>query len=451
MMALAEAKQMLSAELSGGDVNFDSVSTDTRTLVPGALYFALQGDRFDGHDYLEQAQTAGAVAAVVHKHVDTQMPVLRVEDTRKALGQLAAGWRSKYKGKLVGITGSNGKTTVKEMTAAILKESGNVLATRGNFNNDIGMPLTLLGLQNEDYAVIEMGANHHGEIAYLTDIARPDVAVITNAGPAHLDGFGSIKGVAEAKGEIYNGLTEDGVAIINLDDDYSGYWLECCKKHTCMTFSSMHESATVFGKVTKHQGITELEVKVSTQNYTDENLKIQLQVPGQHNVMNALAAITVAVAFEVPGDRIVQALNAFKSVKGRLNIHKVSDALTVIDDTYNANPASLKAGVEVLKELPGEHWLVLGDMGELGGEERRLHFDAGIQARTSGVSRLLAIGDASQHAVDAFGASAVHFKDKQALLEYIESNRPEELGLLVKGSRFMQMEDVVNALIKGDG
>ncbi len=451
MMALQQAKDILDAEMTGEDVDFTAVSTDTRSLKAGDLYVALQGDRFDGHEYIDQAKQAGAVAAVVDRPVITDLPYLKVENTRKALGQLAAAWRQLFKGKVAGVTGSNGKTTVKEMIAAILKKQGDVLATSGNYNNDIGLPLTLLRMKNEDFAVIEMGANHSGEISYLTKITRPDVALITNAGPAHLDGFGSIKGVAEAKGEIYQGLNENGVAIINKDDSYADYWLSICGVKNIIGFSMRDSSAEVYGEWHKDSSKNMMLVSISAGESYPEKLEICLQVPGIHNLMNALAAISVAVSLSIPGEKIQSALNEFSPVKGRLNVHDAGSGLSVIDDTYNANPASLKAGIDVLIDMPGEHWLVLGDMGELGEEERRLHFDAGLKARVGGVTCLLAVGDASRHAVEAFGSNAHFFQDKASLIKYIKENQPEELGILVKGSRFMKMEEVVESLIEGAG
>jgi len=444
MMLLQQATEILNGTLYGENVEFSSVSTDTRQLQTGDLYIALHGENFDGHDYIDQAAKAGAVAAIVHKGISTDLPHIMVEDTRKALGGLAAAWRQSFGGKVVGITGSNGKTTVKEMVAAILAKQGEVMATRGNFNNDIGLPLTLLRMDKENYAVIEMGANHPGEIAYLTDITRPDVAIITNAGAAHLEGFGSIQGVAEAKGEIYQGLGKSGVAVINKDDDYSDYWLSICKAYKVLNFSMRDTSANVFGEWQPSQTGGTLKVRI-----LNDEFDVELKVHGLHNAMNALAAITVAEALHVPHTKMSQALNEFAPVRGRLNIHRVNDRLTVIDDTYNANPTSLSAGIDVLNEIPGEHWLVLGDMGELGGDERRLHFDAGIKASTSGVTRLLATGDASRYAVDAFGNNAEFFENRDELITYIKQHQTEELGILVKGSRFMHMEQIVESLIEG--
>lgn len=444
MMSLQQATDVLKGTMIGENVDFLSVSTDTRNLQPGDLYVALDGLQYDGHDYMTQAEEAGAVAAIVHKHVQTKLPCIKVEDTRKALGGLAAAWRQSFTGKVIAITGSNGKTTVKEMVAAILAKQGEVLATKGNFNNDIGLPLTLLRMANEQFAVIEMGANHAGEIAYLTNITKPDVALITNAGPAHLEGFGSIKGVAEAKGEIYQGLVDNGTALVNLDDEYSGYWISLNKQRKIITFSMRDLSADICGTWTPLATGGRLEV-----TRANEKLAINLQLHGLHNAMNALTAIAVADVLGVSGDKITAALNQFESVKGRLNFHQVTEKLLVIDDTYNANPASVKAGIKVLSGLPGKHWLVLGDMGELGESKSRLHFDAGINARSAGVDRLLAIGSASRSAVEAFGEGATFFDSKNELVKTIQQYATEKLNVLVKGSRFMRMEEIVEMLIKG--
>jgi len=442
-MALLQASEILNGTMQGGDVEFSAVSTDTRSLQQGDLYIALAGENFDGHDYLDQAEKAGAAAAIVHKDVYTNLPRIKVEDTRKALGSLAAAWRQSFNGSVVAITGSNGKTTVKEMTAAILSEQGDVLATRGNFNNDIGLPLTLLRMDKEEFAVIEMGANHHGEIAYLTGVTRPNVAVITNAGPAHLEGFGSIQGVAEAKGEIYQGLDKQGIAVVNLDDEYANYWLSLNGQHKTLTFSMSDTSADVYGEWKPATNGGELSVKLKNESFT-----VNLQLHGVHNAMNALTAISLAESLQVPKAKMVKALNEFNSVDGRLNFHQVSESLIVIDDTYNANPASLKAGIEVLGELSGEHWLVLGDMGELGGEVKSIHFDMGAHAKESGVDALLAVGDASRYAVEAFGDEAVFFKTKDELVTFVQQHESEKINILVKGSRFMHMEEVVNSLMK---
>jgi len=458
MMSLSRASQILNGALYGDDNSFNSVSTDTRSIKPGALYFALVGENFDGHNFIAEAQQAGAVAAVVSKitfdqteinRVDAvnsaefNLPQIQVSDTRKALGRLAAAWRQDFQGAVIGITGSNGKTTVKEMIAAILAKQGEVLATQGNFNNDIGLPLTLLSMDlTEKYAVIEMGANHHGEIAGLTKITRPDVALITNAGPAHLEGFGSIKGVAEAKGEIFSGLTDQGIAIINADDNYADDWLSLCEDRKIIRFA-LDSEAEVKGEwqATESGGL----LKISA---ADQQCEIKLLLAGRHNAMNALAATAAAVAIGVSLENIKNGLTEFKPVKGRLNICRTDTGMCLIDDTYNANPASLDAGLSVLNDLPGEHWLVLGDMGELGDNAERLHFDVGIKASTSGVNRLLATGQHSVSAVKAFGDAAMHFKTQNELIDYLKTNIHSDLNILIKGSRYMKMEQVVEALIE---
>lgn len=438
-----EGAQLAHAHVHGKDVTFTSVSNDTRTLTAGALYIAIRGENFDGHAFLDQAQNAGAVAAMVDQVCKHSLPQLVVGDTRNGLGKLAAAWRAQFRGKVIGVTGSNGKTTVKEMLAAILAERGAVLATRGNYNNDIGLPLTLLRLQDEKFAVIEMGANHGGEIAALTAIARPDVALITNAGQAHLEGFGSLEGVARAKGEIYSGLPAGGVAVVNVDDAFASYWLSINSKRRCITFG-IHTRADVQGQWQSTE--TGGELRVTTQ---DGDVVIQLPVPGRHNAMNALAAISAAAALGITLDESRAALEAFAPVKGRLNFHRTPQGARLIDDTYNANPSSLKAGLQVLCDLPGEHWLVLGDMGELGENSLELHQTAGELARQSGVQRLLAVGDNSRAAVAAFGAGASHYASHEALVAALTTELNNNVNVLVKGSRFMRMERVVNAVVGG--
>lgn len=451
MMSLTRASQILDATLHGADDSFNSVSTDTRSLKPGALYIALKGENFDGHDFIYKAQQAGAVGAIVSElnAANTEkydLPQILVDDTKTALGRLAAAWRQDFKGIVIGITGSNGKTTVKEMIAAILAKQGDVLATQGNFNNDIGLPLTLLRMDlNEKFAVIEMGANHHGEIFQLSGITRPDIALITNAGPAHLEGFGSIKGVSEAKGEIYSGLKSEGIAIINADDEFAGYWSSICEHKKIIRFALNDEAAEVKGEWQANEAGGVLKI-----NADNQQCEINLSVPGRHNAMNALAAAAAAIAANISLQDIKSALSEFKPVKGRLNICVLSSGVNLIDDTYNANPGSLQAGLNVLNEMQGEHWLVLGDMGELGENAEQLHFDVGEKARRSGVNHLLATGEYSTSAVKAFGESAIHFKTHEDLISYLKANIHSELNILVKGSRYMKMEQIVEALIGGN-
>lgn len=447
MMSLIQASQMLGATLYGKDDTVSSVSIDTRSLKTGALYFALQGENFDGHDFLAKAQHAGAVAVVVNKRSQANtdefdLPQIQVKDTRKALAQLAAAWRQKFNGTVIGITGSNGKTTVKEMTAAILATQGDVLATQGNFNNNIGLPLTLLNMTlTEKFAVIEMGANHHGEIAELSGIARPDIALITNAGAAHLEGFGSIKGVSEAKGEIYSTLIEGGVAVINADDKYADYWLSLCAGKKIIRFALDNNDAEVKGEwwATATGGVL-------TINIAEQQCEINLPVPGRHNAMNALAATAAAVTAGVSLDDVKDALEEFNAVAGRLNIYRTAAGVCLINDTYNANPDSLAVALNVLNEMPGERWLVLGDMGELGEDSARVHADVGIKVKAMGINRLLATGENSVAAVKEFGDGAVHFDSHETLIKYLKAHVHSDLNILIKGSRYMKMEQIVDAL-----
>ena len=450
MMLMSQAANALNGELIGTDVLFTSVSKDTRDIVSGSLYVAIKGERFDGHEFVGQAGAAGASGALVSEHQPVQIPQIRVADTRLALGELAACWRQQFNGKLVGITGSNGKTTVKEMTRSILEQAAGpdqVLSTAGNLNNDIGMPMTLLNLREQHrFAVIEMGANHPGEIDYLTHIAEPHVAVITNAGPAHLEGFGSIEKVASSKAEIYSGIVEGGTAVINADDDYADYWKSVCSglgdDKNVITFSMRDETADVYAAVTQANGKTEFQIRTPLGSGT-----VQLDVPGQHNVMNALAAASVTVAIGVSLDDIVAGLNAFRGVSGRLATCFTSGGARIINDTYNANPLSLYAAMNVLAASKADTWLVLGDMAELGDEKEELHRKVGEQARSLGINHLLATGDLTRFAVDSFGQGAQFFEDRQQLIQELEQNVSGESVVLVKGSRSMRMEQIVNALI----
>ena len=446
MMSLSRAALATKGTLRGDDAEFLAVSKDTRSLHQGDLYVALKGENFDGHQFLEQAANLGAAGALVSEPQSIELPQICVDDTRIALGELAAAWRDQFKGKLVGITGSNGKTTVKEMCRAILLAATGaerVLSTQGNLNNDIGMPMTLLSIREQhEYAVIEMGANHLGEIDYLTHIARPDVAVITNAGPAHLEGFGSVEKVAQAKAEIYGGLPAEGVAVINLDDDYAGYWQQVCKGKKVVTFSMKNQQADVYA-----QAVADATYLFKT---SSGDIRIQMNIPGRHNVMNALASTAVTLSLGISLESIAAGLQSFSSVSGRLNLRTGINGSRLIDDTYNANPLSLKAAIDVLTEMGGEPCLVLGDMAELGESAASLHFEAGQQASQMGVKKLFAVGELCRHAVKGFGEGAEFYEDKSALIEAVKKNMNASTTVLVKGSRSMGMENVVNALLQGD-
>jgi UDP-N-acetylmuramoyl-tripeptide--D-alanyl-D-alanine ligase len=434
LITIAEAVQ---GRLMGHDLVVDGVTTDTRTASSGELFVALRGPNFDGHDYVDQAKARGVAALMVSREVATDLPQIIVADTRIALGKLASSWRMQFNIPLVAITGSNGKTTVKEIATSILGKKYHVLATEGNLNNDIGVPLTLFRLNSgHSAAVIEMGANHPGEIEYLTRLAKPTVAVITNAGPAHLEGFGDLDGVARAKGEIYGGLDENGVAIINQDDKYHDYWQSICTDKKVVTFGL---SSDADFRATKIDSQTEISTPVGV-------VTAEFAMPGEHNLSNALAATAATVASGVSLEDVKNGLEAMQGVKGRLQVKAGKSGSRIIDDTYNANPASLNVALKVLQDYPGQHFLALGDMGELGSETEQLHLDAGRQARASGVSRLYAIGKFAKFSAESFGDAGQVFEDQPSMISEIESDLSGNVTLLVKGSRLMQMENVVNAL-----
>jgi len=448
MMLLSQAARVLHGRLipGVGGARFECISTDTRKLVPGNLYIALRGEYFDGAEFISTAAESGAAAAVVnldsYKGEPSPCPLLLVEDTRLALGQLAAYWREQFDIPLVAITGSNGKTTVKEMLAAILRVAAGsaeaVLATKGNLNNDIGMPLTLLQLSAQHrYAVIEMGMNHPGEIDYLTMIARPQVALINNASGAHLEGMGSVEAVAHAKGEIFVGLQHDGSAIINADDEYAPLWRKLAGANSLLEFG-LNSQADVSGTWQARGMGQRLTVQTPSGDFTAD-----LQVPGEHNARNALAATAAAIALNLPLESIVAGLEAFGGVVGRLQVKQARNGATVIDDTYNANPASLRAAISVLAQAEGRRLLVLGDMGELGDAAAAFHAEMGEVAQKSGIDMLYALGELSRNAVQTFGSAAQHFASMEALQAVLEKQLDANTTVLVKGSRFMKMERAV--------
>jgi UDP-N-acetylmuramoyl-tripeptide--D-alanyl-D-alanine ligase len=446
MMALPEAARAVGGRLVGAPVHFAGVATDSRAIATGDLFVALKGERFDGHAYVAQAIHHGAAAALVSHPVtaDVAIPQVVVEDTRLALGRLAAVWRSRFAMPLAALTGSNGKTTVKEMVAAILaghcKDRGAVLATEGNLNNDIGMPLTLLRLRERHrYAVIEMGMNHAGEIDYLARIAQPTVALVNNAHRAHVGILGSVEAIARAKGEVYAGLREGGIALINADDAFAGYWTGLNPGRRIVTFG-MREGADVRGQV--QGGQLRLVTPVDA-------FAVTLQVAGEHNARNAIAACAAAFALEVPPHAIQDGLAAFAGVPGRQQKRRAPGGATVIDDTYNANPDSMQAAANVLALSGGRRVFVIGDMAELGEDAARMHAEVGAFAKALGIDRLLALGEASREAVRAFGAGAEHFPDLEALVAAARKLDAPGTTILVKGSRFMQMERVAEALAPG--
>ena len=441
-MRLGEAAAALGARAAGHDVAFHGVGTDSRTIARDALFVAVRGPRFDGHEFVGAARARGAAAAVVERAPEAPIPFILVRDPVRALGALAAAWRRRLRDLVViGVTGSNGKTTVKEMAAAIFRTLGPVSATRGNLNNEIGVPLTLCDLDAvHRTAVVEMGANHRGEIAALTTLARPAVGVVTQCAPAHLEGFGSIEGVARAKGELFEHLPGDATAVVNADDPYAGLWRALARPRRCISFGAGAD-ADVRVRATSGPGPQRVSLDTPA-----GSVEVDLALPGAHNVLNAGAAAAAAIAAGAGLDAIREGLAAVRPAKGRLESKRGPRGAEIIDDTYNANPASLRAGLRVLEAKPAPRWLVLGDMAELGPEAASLHAGAGRHARRHGVERLLAVGELGVEAARAFGDGATHFADRAALVDQLREELPEGATVLVKGSRSMAMERVVEAI-----
>ena len=443
---LSEIAQAVNGELIGADALAEGVSTDSRKIGQGQLFVALKGERFDAHEFLDGALNAEAAGVLISQReaVPAGLSAVLVADTRLALGQLAAAWRAKFDLTLIGVTGSNGKTTTKEMIASILRAAFGdaVLATQGNFNNDIGLPLTLLGLNStHQAAVIEMGMNHPGEIDYLTQIARPTAAVVTNAQRAHLEGMGGLNEVAREKGSIFNGLQDDGVAAIALDSPFAALWQDIARQHQSLTFGTSLE-ATVRGELVQHGLETRLTLR-----YQQNAAEIALQLPGKHNANNAIAAAAACLAAGIDFAAVATGLSQFAGVKGRLQKRAMSNGALVLDDTYNANPDSVRAGIDVLASTVGRKILVLGDMGEIGDASAQYHDEVGGYAKSQGVDRLFSLGNSSEVASRSFGDGAKHFKDAVALVAAVKKQIDINTTVLVKGSRFMKMERISDALV----
>jgi UDP-N-acetylmuramoyl-tripeptide--D-alanyl-D-alanine ligase len=449
MWTLAAACSAAGGRLLGADAPFRSVVTDSRRDCAGALFVALRGPRFDGHDHVPAALAQGAAAALVERPLDLDIPQWQMDDTRLGLGRLAGAWRARFPGRVAAVTGSNGKTTAKELLAAILAQQGTTRATQGNLNNDIGMPLTLLAARDESFLVLEMGANHPGEIAYMTAIGRPQVALITNAGRAHLEGFGSLDGVARAKGEIALGLPPDGTFVVPGDSPYTPLWRALAQDRTLHTFAldAPADLRADSGSITVEWGHQGFRTRFIARTGGTE-LALELRLAGAHNVRNALAAAASALALGVDPESVRVGLAALAPVPGRLCPRRAA-GLRLIDDTYNANPDSLAAAIAVLVALPGRRWLVLGDLGELGPQALDLHREVGERARAAGVERLATVGALSAAASESFGSGARHFASQEALLDHLRGAlEPDDL-VLVKGSRSARMELVVQGLEEG--
>lgn len=446
-MMLSRLSHIVEGRMTGADVRFETVSIDSRTLTRGALFVALKGPNFNGHAFITAAREQGAAAALVSEEIADTLPAVKVDDTRLALGKFAANWRSDFELPVVAVTGSNGKTTVKEMLSSIFAqacEGDCVLSTIGNLNNDLGLPLTLLRLRKSHrYAVTEMGMNNPGELTYLSTLARPNVAVITNAAAAHLQGLQSVEGVARAKSEIFSGVDAGGTAIINDDDEFALLWRDVAKDLKIVGFSLyQHSDVTAEYDLNKDHSRMVLHTPWG-------NAGCRLSLPGKHNVANALAAAAAAGAVGISLDDIVRGLESWQGVKGRLQSKTIND-LHVIDDTYNANPASIKAALDVLAMQPGMKVFVMGDMGELGDASVSLHRKSGEQAKELGIDACFTLGELTAITAQAFGRNAQSFTCVEhlvdALQKAIQDNCDRPINILVKGSRSMKMERVIELL-----
>lgn len=432
-----------------------NVVIDSRQVAAGDLFVAIKGPNFDAHDFIEQVSKAGACGVICERIMSDEVPHIIVKDTRRALGELAAAVKKEVSPRSVAITGSSGKTTVKEMVGAILSQAesvkGDVLVTAGNYNNDIGVPLTLLRLtQAHTHAVIELGANHRGEIAYTTSLVKPDAAMINNVAPAHVEGFGDIWGVAKAKTEIFRGLDINGLALTNADSEFHPFWKRELAGRNHQTFGIENTEADIRA--------TDIRVNKSgcarfTLHAEGETHAITLTLPGRHNVLNALAAVALCRVFGLSFTEIVRGFSCMQAVPGRMVVHTPVAGVQLIDDTYNANVGSAKAAIDVLASLPGKRLFVFGDMGELGANARAYHEEVGNHARTAGIDGLFSLGVLSQSASEVFnGRGGRHFETIEAIIHGLleEIRLHPEITILVKGSRSSRMERIVTSLLAFD-
>jgi UDP-N-acetylmuramoyl-tripeptide--D-alanyl-D-alanine ligase len=446
-LKLSEVALWTHGALHGSDVQVQGVFTDTRAPQAGALFVALVGETFDAHEFVAAAKQAGAAAALVARPVNVDLPQVVVEETALALGDLASAVRAQRHAQVVGITGSNGKTTVKTLVASILSLHGKTHVNAGNLNNEIGLPLSILAMPADaDYAVLEMGAGKPGDIAYLAAIARPEIGLVNNIAPAHLERMGTLEGIAETKGAIYAALPPKGIAVVNADDAFAALFTNIAGTRRVLRFGIEHAAAEVHGT------INALAVQSHfTLTTPAGNVDVVLPLAGRHNVMNALAAAAIAHALEVPLTAIRRGLETAPAVKGRMQRHVMAAGWILIDDSYNANPGSTAAAISTLAAEPGESWLVLGDMRELGADASALHAAIGTLARDRGITRLYAVGELAAAAARAFGGNARHFADQAALTAALAADVRSGVRVLVKGSRGSAMERVVSALLGDDG
>ncbi len=446
-LLLSKVAEILGCEKPDIETMLTGAVIDSRQIQAGNLFVALKGKHVDGHDYLETARQAGAAAALVSIKQDSDLPQLVVDDVVAAFGEIAKYWRQQLKVRLIAVTGSNGKTTLKEMLASILRQAGSVIATQGNLNNELGVPLTLTRLDEDtDFAVIEMGANHSGEIARLVDMAKPQISVINNVAAAHLEGFNSIEGVAKAKAEILSGLSETGIGVLNADMPFLNDWKQVLTNKKILTFALDTEADITANDIQQDSQSSHFMVKLDNEYHY-----INLPLPGLHNVANSLAAIAITHALNISAEAIVKGLAEMKGVPHRLQIRTGINQSKLIDDSYNANPGSYQQALAVLQSFSGEHWLVLGDFGELGDDNDAIHSQMGIDAKKSGVDKLWTVGNSSKLATDSFGAGAQHFNSVAELQEQLKNALADNITCLIKGSRFMQLDKLADWLaVEGD-
>ena len=449
-MSLQQVQALTGGEMSGQHAVFSAVSIDTRTLQKNELFIALNGPNFNGNTFLAAAEDKGACAAIVTEAVDTRLPILTVQDSRIALGKMGALNRDRSSACVIALTGSQGKTSVKEMTAAILGECGEVIMTRGNLNNDLGVPLSLLKIEDKhEFAVIEMGANGPGEIAYSVGLTRPHIGHITNIAGTHLEGFGSLAGVAQAKSEIWHGIQEGGTAVVNLDDDFASQFMaqlsrQPGNRHVVTISAKGNTEADLYADLVNLDGTRSARFTLCA---PIGKIPVLLQVAGLHNIGNALAAAAIAIAAGAHLPQVKAGLEKFTSVKGRMCILEGEQQATIIDDTYNASPASFKAAIDVLVLCEGDTIVVMGDMGELGADAARGHREVGSYAREKGVTHFIATGDLSRLAVEAYGDDGVFLADKTGFGEIIRPLLGPNVTVLVKGSRSQGMEKLVQQIM----
>lgn len=447
-VTLSQLAQITHGELVGEDITIAAVSTDTRTIESGSLFVALVGERFDAHNFCQQAVESGAGALLVQKRLDVNVPQVIVADSKIALGEVAAWVHQTCQTPTVAITGSCGKTTVKEMVASILQQKGQVLFTAGNFNNDIGVPLTLLRSQSEDdYAVIELGANHIGEIAYTTQLVKPDIALVNNVAAAHLEGFGSLDGVKQAKGEIYQGLSAGGVAVVNLDSNGDVLWQPVLADKKVITFSQSNTQADFYASDIDidEEGKASFILHVSE---SSQEIELSLGIIGQHNVANAIAASIIALQMGATMEEIHSGLMHLNKVKGRVDVEQLSQSVKLIDDSYNASVPAMKAAVDLLGAFRGQRWLILGNMAELGEESLELHRQVGEHAAPQKFEHVLTYGADAKVISDL--CDGIHFETHQDMIDYIKQHLDQTVSenhtMLVKGANGARMFEVAAAL-----